>query len=161
MYLYDALNRLLRDGHFDTCAELLCEPFYDAADRRSISPGVYFRMIFVGYFEGIDAQRCIAWRCQDSLSLTKFPGYPSHESTPDYSSLTRIIQRLPLDVFEKMFVLSLVEEYDLMKGKTVLEANAAMKSFRSQRYWPVTVCAVLRQCGMPPISVPGLTESGG
>jgi transposase len=93
-------------------------------------------MVFVGYFEGIDSQRGIAWRCRDSLSLRKFLGYELNEKTPEHSSLTRIRQRLPLQVFEQVFafVLSLVEEHGLLKGKTVgvdstlLEANAAMKS---------------------------------
>ena len=133
---YDALNRVLRDGQFDNFAESLCQPFYKKGGRRSIPPGVYFRMVFVGYFEGIDSQRGIAWRCEDSLSLRKFLGYPLDKSTPDHSSLTRIRQRLPLEVFEQVFafVLSLVEEHGLLKGKTVgvdstlLEANAAMKS---------------------------------
>jgi transposase len=133
---YDALNRVLRDGQFDNFAESLCQPFYKKGGRRSIPPGVYFRMVFVGYFEGIDSQRGIAWRCEDSLSLRKFLGYPLDKSTPDHSSLTRIRQRLPLEVFEQIFafVLSLVEEHGLLKGKTVgvdstlLEANAAMKS---------------------------------
>ena len=133
---YDALNRVLRDGQFDNFAESLCQPFYKKGGRRSIPPGVYFRMVFVGYFEGIDSQRGIAWRCEDSLSLRKFLGYPLDKSTPDHSSLTRIRQRLPLEVFEQVFafVLSLVEEHGLLKGKTVgvdstlLEAKAAMKS---------------------------------
>ena len=133
---YDALNRVLRDGQFDNFAESLCQAFYKKGGRRSIPPGVYFRMVFVGYFEGIDSQRGIAWRCEDSLSLRKFLGYPLDKSTPDHSSLTRIRQRLPLAVFEQVFafVLSLVEEHGLLKGKTVgvdstlLEANAAMKS---------------------------------
>ena len=133
---YDALNRVLRDGEFDNFAESLCEPFYKEGGRPGIPPGIYFRMIFVGYFEGIDSQRGIAWRCRDSLSLRKFLGYELHENTPEHSSLTRIRQRLPLEVFEQVFafVLSLVEEHGLLKGKTVgvdstlLEANAAMKS---------------------------------
>ena len=114
----------------------MCEQFYKDGGRPGIPPGVYFRMIFVGYFEGIDSQRGIAWRCRDSLSLRKFLGYELHENTPEHSSLTRIRQRLPLDAFEQVFVfvLSLVEEHGLLKGKTVgvdstlLEANAAMKS---------------------------------
>ena len=133
---YDALNRVLRDGQFDNFAESLCKPFYKKGGRHSIPPGVYFRMVFVGYFEGIDSQRGIAWRCEDSLSLRKFLGYSLDKSTPDHSSLTRIRQRLPLEVFEQIFafVLSLVEEHGLLKGKTggvdstLLEANAAMKS---------------------------------
>ena len=133
---YDALNGVLRDGEFDNFAESLCEPFYKEGGRPGIPPGIYFRMIFVGYFEGIDSQRGIAWRCRDSLSLRKFLGYELHENTPEHSSLTRIRQRLPLEVFEQVFafVLLLVEEHGLLKGKTVgvdstlLEANAAMKS---------------------------------
>ena len=133
---YDALNGVLRDAKFDNFAESLCEPFYKEGGRRRIPPGIYFRMIFVEYFEGIDSQRGIAWRCRDSLSLRKFLGYELHENTPEHSSMTRIRQRLPLEVFEQVFafVLSLVEEHGLLKGKTVgvdstlLEANAAMKS---------------------------------
>ena len=133
---YDALNGVLRDGGFDEFAETLCEPYYQDGGRPGIPPGTYFRMIFVGYFEGLDSQRGIAWRCSDSLSLRKFLGSGLDEKTPDHSSLTRIRQRLPLDVFEQVFafVLSLVEEHGLLKGKTVgvdstlLEANAAMKS---------------------------------
>ena len=133
---YDALNGVLRDANFDKFAESLCGPFYKEGGRRGIPPGIYFRMIFVGYFEGIDSQRGIAWRCGDSLSLRAFLGYELHKNTPDHSSMTRIRQRLPLEVFEQVFafVLSLVEEHGLLKGKTVgvdstlLEANAAMKS---------------------------------
>ena len=91
---YDALNRVLRDGQFDNFAESLCKPFYKKGGRHSIPPGVYFRMVFVGYFEGIDSQRGIAWRCEDSLSLRKFLGYSLDKSTPDHSSLTRIRQRI-------------------------------------------------------------------
>ena len=133
---YDALNGVLCDGKFDYFAESLCGPSYKEGGRPGIPPGIYFRMIFVGYFEGIDSQRGIAWRCRDSLSLRRFLGYELHENTPEHSSLTRIRQRLPLEVFEQVFafVLSLVEEHGLLKGKTVgvdstlLEANAAMKS---------------------------------
>jgi transposase len=133
---YDALNGVLGEGGFDRFVEMLCEPYYEDAGRPGIPPGIYFRMIFVGYFEGLDSQRGIAWRCRDSLSLRKFLGYELPEATPDHSSMTRIRQRLPLDVFEQVFafVLSLVEEHGLLKGQTVgidstlLEANAAMKS---------------------------------
>jgi len=128
---YDALKRVLRDGKFDNFAESLCEPFYKEGGRPGIPPGIYFRMIFVGCFEGIDSQRGIAWRCRDSLSLRNFLDYELHENTPEHSSLTRIRQRLPLDMFEPVFafVLSLVEEHRLLKGQavgvdsTLLEAN--------------------------------------
>jgi hypothetical protein len=93
-------------------------------------------MLLVGYFEGINSQRGIAWRCSDSLSLRQFLGIPLSEETPDHSSLTRVRDRLPLEVHTAIFqlVLQLVADKGLLKGKTVavdsttLEANAAMKS---------------------------------
>src|SRR5262245_5612917 len=134
---YDALNGLLAEAGFDAHAEELCRPHYaDGVGRESIPPGVYFRMLFVGYFEGLDSQRAIAWRCADSLSLRAFLGVPLSEATPDHSSLTRIRQRLPLDVHDRVFVFVLKVAHDrgLLRGKTVavdsttLEANAAMKA---------------------------------
>src|SRR4051812_22015290 len=134
---YDKLNQLLHEDGFDRFAEDLCQEHY-AADigRESIPPGVYFRMLFVGYFEGLDSQRAIAWRCADSLSLRVFLGTAAAEATPDHSSLTRIRQRLPLAVHEQVFafVLGVAQQKRLLRGKTVavdsttLEANAAMKS---------------------------------
>ena len=133
---FQKLNRVLAEADFDRKVEELCEPYYAEAGRRSIPPGVYFRMLFVGYFEGIDSQRGIAWRCGDSLSLKEFLGYPITEETPDHSSLTTIRQRLPLEVHHQvfLFVLEIANRKKLLKGKTVgtdsttLEANAAMKS---------------------------------
>jgi transposase len=134
---YDRLNRLLAEAGFDAHVEGICQAHYaDGAGRESIPPGVYFRMLLVGYFEGLDSQRAIAWRCSDSLSLRSFLGTPLSEATPDHSSLTRIRQRLPLNVHEEVFafVLAAAREKGLLKGKTVavdsttLEANAAMRS---------------------------------
>lgn len=134
---YDKLNALLAEAGFDQHVEELCRPHYaDGIGRESIPPGVYFRMLLAGYFEGLDSQRAIAWRCSDSLSLRTFLGLPLTEATPDHSSLTKIRQRLPLDVHERvfLFVLGLAREKKLLRGKTVavdattLEANAAMKS---------------------------------
>ena len=89
---YDALNSVLRDWDFDTFAKSLCEPSREENGRPGIPPGIYFRMIFVGYFECIDSRRGIAWRCRNSLSSRKLPGYELHENTPEHSSLTRIRQ---------------------------------------------------------------------
>ena len=134
---YQKLNGLLREAGFDSWVETLCEPYYASGrGRPSVPPGVYFRMLLVGYFEGINSQRGIAWRCSDSLSLREFLGIPTGEESPDHSSLSYIRNRLPLDVHEAVFVriLALAEEKKLLKGKTVavdsttLEANAAMKS---------------------------------
>jgi transposase len=134
---YKKLNVLLAEAGFDEWLEKLCVPYYAAKlGRESIPPGVYFRMILVGYFEGISSQRGIAWRCSDSRSLAEFLGVPVHEETPDHSSLSRIHGRLPLEVHEAMFVfvLKLAADHQLLAGKTVavdstlLEADAAMKS---------------------------------
>jgi transposase len=134
---YEKLNEVLDKGGFDRFVEELCEPYYaDAEGRPSIQPGVYFRMLFVGYFEGLSSQRGIAWRCADSLSLRSFLGVALTDKTPEHSSMTRIRKRLPEAVFEQVFtfVLRVAVEYGLLKGKTIavdsttLEANAAMKS---------------------------------
>jgi transposase len=134
---YAVLEGLLNDAGFDVFVEDLCAPCYaERQGRPSIAPGVYFRMLFVGYFEGLDSQRGIAWRCQDSLSIRDFLGLEPTERSPDHSSMTVIRQRLPFEVFEEVFrfVLGCCEEHGLLKGKTVavdatfLEANAAMSS---------------------------------
>ena len=134
---YRKLNRLLAEADFDCTVEKMCEPYYHAhLGRPSIPPGVYFRMLLVGYFEGIGSQRGIAWRCADSLSLREFMGIPLTEDTPDHSSLTRVRDRLPLEAHTAVFqwVLALAVEKKMMPGKTVavdattLEADAAMKS---------------------------------
>ena len=133
---YDKLNQLLAEAGFDRHVEDLCQGYYAAGiGRESIPPGVYFRMLLVGYFEGLDSQRGIAWRCADSLSLRDFLGIALPEPTPDHSSLTKIRQRLPLAVHERifLFVLQLAQDKQLLRGKTVavdattLEANAAMR----------------------------------
>lgn len=133
---YERLNRLLAEADFDAWIEQRCRQYYAKMGRDSIPPGTYFRMVFIGYFEGIDSQRGIAWRCEDSLSLRKFLGYAPHEETPDHSSLSRIRARLPQEVFQEVFqfVLTIVNEHKLLDAQTVgvdsttLEANAAMKS---------------------------------
>ncbi len=129
---YRKLNELLAEAGFDAWVEKLCEPHYAQEGR----PGIYFRMIPVGYFEGIASQRGIAWRCSDSRSLAEFLGLAATDATPDHSSMTRVHQRLPLEIHEQMFqfVLKIAAEKGLLKGRTVvvdstmLEANAAMKS---------------------------------
>ncbi|MCM3880576.1 MAG: transposase [Vicinamibacterales bacterium] len=134
---YEKLNQVLEAGGFDRFVEDLCAPYYaEGEGRLSIEPGVYFRMLFIGYFEGLSSQRGIAWRCADSLSLRSFLGIALTKDTPEHSSMTRIRKRLPEDVFEKVFtfVLKVAVEHGLLKGKTIavdattLEANAAMKS---------------------------------
>ena len=134
--LYEKLNELLAEAGFDRWVEDLCEPYYAPVGRTGIPPGVSFRMILAGYFEGVSAQRAIAWRCADSLSRKSFLGFGPTEETPHHSSLTNCHQRLPLAVHEEVFqfVLGLAAEKKLLKGlrvgvdATTLEANAALKS---------------------------------
>ncbi|MEM6474156.1 MAG: transposase [Planctomycetota bacterium] len=133
---YDRLNELLAEIEFDSKLEDAAEPFYRKTGRKSLPPGVYFRMIFIGYFEDISSQRGIAWRCEDSRSLARFLGYGPGEKTPDHSTLSVTRQRLPLEVHAFAFelILSAAKDKGLLKGKTLgvdatdLEANASLKS---------------------------------
>ncbi len=134
---YRKLNQLLKDQGFDAFAEDKCRNFYAAnKGRRSIPPGVYFRMLLIGYFEGIDSERGIAWRCADSRTLGEFLGYGPTERTPDHSSLSIIRQRIDIETHQEVFcrVLEMLAASKLLKGKTLgvdattLEANAAMRS---------------------------------
>ena len=132
-----SLNEELERAGFDARVEALCEPHYArGVGRPGLVPGIYFRMLLIGYFEGIDSQRGIAWRCQDSLALRQFLGLSIDQDAPDHSALTHIRRRLPLEVYEAVFafVLAMVRERKLLRAKTLgidatmLEANAAMKS---------------------------------
>jgi len=134
---YDRLNEVLDAGGFDRFVEERCASYYaDVQGRPSIPPGVYFRMLFIGYFEGLTSQRAIAWRCADSLSLRAFLRIDLSRGTPEHSSMTNTRKRLPEEVFWEVFgwVLRVAVEHQLLKGKTIavdattLEANAAMKS---------------------------------
>jgi len=156
---YEKLNRLLAKARFDAWIEERCGAYYAEEGRRSIPPGVYFRMLLVGYFEGIDSQRGIAWRCADSLSLKAFLGYGPTESTPDHSSLTKIQQRLPAELYTEVFefVLKLVEQHKLLSAtvvgvdSTTLEANAAMKSIVRKdtgENWNQYVTRLMREEGV-------------
>lgn len=157
---YVKLNQLLAEAEFDPWVEALCEPYYASGKGRpSVPPGVYFRMLLVGYFEGINSQRGIAWRCSDSLSLRTFLGVPLGEDTPDHSSLSYIRNRLPLAVHEQVFVkvLAIANEKKLLKGQavavdsTILEANAAMKSIvrrDTEEDWNEYLTRLMREEGL-------------
>ncbi len=98
---YAKLNGLLAESAFDPYVEKLCEPYYKEGGRPSIPPGTYFRMLFIGYFEGIDSQRGIAWRCADSRSLREFLGAELTDATPAHNSMTVSRPRLPAGVAYK------------------------------------------------------------
>src|SRR5271166_2743724 len=158
---YRKLNELLAEAEFDRWIERRCERYYvtqEKGGQPSIPPGVYFRMLLVGYFEDIDSQRGIAWRCADSLSLRQFLGVPLHEATPDHSTLTNTRNRLPQEVFDEVFqfVLRIAAGKKLLSGKTVgvdsttLEANAAMKSIVRRdtgEDWKQYVTRLMREDG--------------
>jgi transposase len=159
---YVKLNELLDAAGFDRWLEKRCVSYYAQEEPRgqpSIPPGVYFRMLLVGYFEGIDSQRGIAWRCADSLSLRQFLGIALGKKTPDHSTLTNTRKRLPQEVFEEVFqfVLRIAVDKGLIGGKTVgvdstmLEANAAMKSIlRRDTFedWKEYVTRLMREEGV-------------
>lgn len=135
---YERVNHILEEHEFDSFVEEQCLGFYksEVRGRPSIAPGVYFRMLMVGYFEGLDSERGIAWRCADSLSLRNFLGYGLTQQTPDHSTISRTRRLLDVEVHERIFawVLRVLAGHKLIDGKTVgvdattLEANAAMRS---------------------------------
>jgi IS5 family transposase len=159
---YERLNQLLAEAGFDGWIEERCRRYYAAdgsAGRPSIPPGLYFRMLLVGYFEGIDSQRGIAWRCADSLGLRRFLGLSLEAASPDHSTLTNTRKRLPAEVFEEVFqfVLSIAALKGLLACKTVgvdsttLEANAAMKSIVRKdtgEDWRAYVVRLMREEGL-------------
>ena len=105
---FERLDHVLAKCDFDRQAEEICKSAYaERNGRPSIPPGRYFRMLLVGYFEGIDSERGLAWRCQDSLSLKTFLGLGPAESVPDHNSLSIIRRRLPIEAFRKVFALVL------------------------------------------------------
>jgi len=134
---YDRLNQILGQHHFDGNVEQLCRRYYKGRlGRPSITPGVYFRSLLLGYFEGIDSERGIAWRLADSLSMRKFIAYALTEETPDHSTISRTRRLYSVETHKAVFrwVLKILAEEGLVEGKTVsidattLEANAALRS---------------------------------
>jgi transposase len=134
---YKRVNELLESERFDEFAEKECARFYaENHGRPSVTPGIYFRLLLVGYFEGIDSERGIAWRAADSFGLRQFLGIAIDEHTPDHSTISRTRRLIDVETHRKVFfwILELLREQGLLKGKTVgidattLEANAAMRS---------------------------------
>ena len=134
---YERLNQLLEGNHFDDFVEGLCQRFYaEKQGRPSLAPGIYFRLLLIGYFEGIDSERGIAWRAQDSLALRSFLGIALDESLPDHSTLSRTRRLMDVETHREVFawVLRILAEQGLLKGQTLaidattLEANAALRT---------------------------------
>src|SRR4051795_12696631 len=144
---YKRLNELLDQEKFDEFAENECAQFYaDKNGRPSLTPGTYFRSLLIGYFEGIESERGIAWRAADSLGLRQFLQIGLDERTPDHSTISRTRRLIDLETHRKVFgwVLGVLADHGLLKGKlvgvdgTTLEASAAMRSIvrrdNGQRY---------------------------
>src|SRR3954470_22894218 len=134
---YDRLKSELVAAGFDGFVEGLCAPHYAARrGRPSLPPGRYFRMLLVGYFEGIDSERGLEWRCADSLSLREFLRLGTTERGPDHSWLSKTRSRLPLEVDEAVvaWVLERLAEHGLVQGDRIgvdastMEANAALRA---------------------------------
>ena len=134
---YERLNRLFDEHGFDNFVEGLCGKFYaDTMGRPSLAPGVYFRLLLVGYFEGIGSERGMAWRASDSLALREFLGLKLSESPPDHSTISRTRRLVDVATHEAVFewVLERIASSGLLRGKTIgidattLEANAALRS---------------------------------
>ena len=134
---YQRLNHVLDAHAFDEFVEAQCAPFYAATvGRPSLTPGTYFRLLLIGYFEGIDSERGIAWRAADSLALRDFLGIGLDQAPPDHSTISRTRRLIALETHRAVFtwILQCLSTADLVKGKTIgidattLEANAALRS---------------------------------
>src|SRR4051794_27906072 len=134
---YDKLQVVLIASEFDRFVETQCASEYaPRRGRPSLPPGRYFRMLLIGYFEGIDSERGLEWRCADSLSLREFLRLGERERVPDHSWLSRTRSRLPLEVHDQVFtwVLARLAEHGLIKGERIgvdastMEANAALRT---------------------------------
>lgn len=134
---YQRLNVVLNEAGFDAFCEERCREFYHTKlGRPSLAPGVYFRLLLIGFFEGIESERGIGWRVADSLSLRWFLNYGLDEATPDHVTISRTRRLLDEATHQTVFrfVLTEVARRGLLKGKTIgidattLEANAAMRS---------------------------------
>src|SRR5689334_22436521 len=132
---YDRCNEILAAAAFDETVEMLCQPYYEDDGRLSIPPGRYFRMLFVGQFEGLDSEREIEWRCADSLSLHRFLRLVEGERVPDHSTLSVTRSRLPLEVHHAVFgfILEIAGKHDLVPARRIgvdastQQANAALR----------------------------------
>jgi transposase len=134
---YARLNQLLREHGFDDFAEAQCAEFYaDGVGRPGLAPGIYFRLLLIGYFEGLESERGIAWRAADSFGLRDFLGVALHQAPPDHSTISRTRRLIDLETHRAIFtwVLQWLATAGLVQGKTLgidattLEANAALRT---------------------------------
>src|SRR5262245_36563178 len=134
---YRRLNQLLREHGSDDFVEAQCAGFYaETMGRPTLPPGIYLRLLLIGYFEGIDSGRGIAWRAVDSLALRDSLGLSLTEAPPDHSTISRTRRLIALETHRAVFtwVAQCLGQAGLIEGKTIgldattLEANAALRS---------------------------------
>jgi transposase len=150
---YQRLNQILDEKKFDEYVEAICEEFYAGeVGRPGLSPGIYFRLLMVGYFEGIDSERGIAWRASDSLSIRAFVRIALDESVPDHSTISRTRRLMDVETHQAVFqwVLAVLAEEKLLKGP---------RSAWTRRRWkPTQRCG--RLCGAIPASATRSSSRG-
>src|SRR4051794_33554299 len=138
---YQKLNELLDERQFDEVVERMCEGFYaETMGRPGLAPGIYFRLLMVGYFEGIDSERGMAWRASDSLSIWSFVRIALDEAVPDHSTISRTRRLVDVETHQAVFqwVLQILAERNLLK---------AIRSGWMRRHWkPMRRC--VRLCGV-------------
>jgi len=134
---YVRLNAILDEAGFDQFAEAQCQAFYaPVMGRPGLPPGRYFRLLLLGYFEGLDSERGIAWRAADSLAIRNFVGLGLDAAAPDHSTISRTRRLIDVETHRAVFtwVQERLAAAGLLQGRTVaidattLEANAAMRS---------------------------------
>jgi transposase len=133
---YARLNELLREHGFDDFAEAQCAEFYaEMMGRPSRPPGIYFRLLLIGYFEGIDSERVIAWRAADSLVLRDFLGVGLENAPPDHSTISRTRRLIDLEAHRAVFtwVLQCLSTAGLVKGKLSVSTPRHLKPIHVTR----------------------------
>jgi transposase len=129
---YTRLNQILDRHDFDGYVEGLCHPFYADNGRPGLLPGRYFRLLLIGYFEGLDAERAIAWRAADSFALREFLGLAWPEAPPDHSTISRTRRLIDLETHQAVFtwILQRLADVGLVKGSQSASMRRRWKRMR-------------------------------
>ena len=144
---YAQLNRVLDDAGFDTFVEAQCAQCYaDGIGRPSLAPGRYFRLLLLGYFEGLDSERAIAWRAADSLSIRQFLDFALHEAPPDHSTLSRTRRLIDVETHQAVFTWVLQRLADAPGGGAPATRRRSMRSIVRYEAWLTR----LAERGRPP-----------
>ena len=139
---YQRLNRVLDDAGFDAFVEETCTKFYAAVlGRPSLAPGRYFRLLLLGYFEGLDSERAIAWRAADSLSVRTFLHLELHDPAPDHSTISRTRRLIDVETHAAVFtwILQRLADAGLVTGQTIgiddyARSQRGLAEYRAARY---------------------------